>query len=158
MKNKFRAFTLAELLVSMIIAGIVVSMASYAFIIAYKRLDTYRQTGHQIREVLAAFSVIGNDVENAVKITGDERRMIFSSKVRDDIIYEFRGENIVRNDGLVNDTFFISNYNTHLRYIEPGEREERVIIEIFFESGEKIPFHYSKEYGSDILMRTENKN
>jgi prepilin-type N-terminal cleavage/methylation domain-containing protein len=106
--KQFKAFTLLELLVGMILSGIVLTATFSAYHIITKQYEAYRDKTKSIAEFSFFVSQLQSDFSNAttiLRISENEIRLQSEKKVLE---YEFSGKEVLRNDFFRTDTFLIA--------------------------------------------------
>ena len=164
--KKVKAFTLVELLVSMLISSIVISMAYVSYDIVYKQFSNYKNINKKINEVILIDMLLKNDFFQAKEIyckTSD--KLIFKDKQNHENTYLFTPGYIIRKSNEVNDTLFIGaskilfKFQNEELFSDNASLTNKLMDEFCFESfvlGEIEQFHYKKEYAADVLMNWEN--
>jgi prepilin-type N-terminal cleavage/methylation domain-containing protein len=106
--KQFRAFTLLELLVGMIVSGIVLTATFSAYRIITKQYENYRDKSESNSEVSFFASQLEFDFansENIKFISENEIELRSEKRIMD---YRFSEKRILRNDFLRVDTFIVS--------------------------------------------------
>lgn len=149
-----------ELLVTMIISSIVLSIASLAYEIIYKQYYTYRKSNDKIIESLTLKTILNNDFILSEKIIKSSKGFIVMDKTGKNVNYILSSGNIIREVSQVMDTFFLSVQHPQFKFQRQQQDENKCIDEFYFEStvlNEKEQFHFFKLYGSNIIMQAEKE-
>ncbi len=156
--QKVKAFTLMELLVSMLISGIVISIIYLCYEIIYKQYLGYKDTNHTISQAVLLNSLLKTDFTQAAYITKSEEGLLFSESGGHTTGYRFNELFVLREVNDVKDTFFIPVREIRIRFQkEEQEAPSGLIDELSFDSNildQQEHFQYHKQYGADVLMNS----
>lgn len=160
--KRLKAFTLMELLVAMLISTIVVGISYQAYHIVYQQYMSYRKNNQLINNVFMLHTALQTDFMNAKFVNKKEDAVVMKDKDGNKIIYFFDQNYILRNVNEMQDTFFVSANDMHLKFISEDQKAtEGIIDEFYFTSlvaGEEEHFHFSKTYAADVLMEAEKEH
>ncbi len=154
--QKAKAFTLMELLVSMLISGIVISIIYLSYEIIYKQYEEYKKTNQKITQTLLLNTLLKTDFLQSHYILNKEKGLVFIDKENHGIGYQFEELYVLRKVNEVQDTFFIAAKEISIKF--QNEKQEvplGLIDELIFDAtilDEQEHFHYQKNYGADVLM------
>jgi prepilin-type N-terminal cleavage/methylation domain-containing protein len=160
MNTRIKAFTLLEVVVSMIIAALVITIAYTAYQIIHRSYATYQLKNTQMAMLLRLDELLQKDFSRSMLIsrTADGLAFTDSSSV---IRYTFTAGAVVR-EGISIDTFRVITQNINLQFESktltafPAEEPESDRIDELSFNGlyadEIIPYHYHKQYSSENLI------
>lgn len=156
------AFTLAELLIGMIVSGIVIGSCYTAYSLIYKQYESYRKIKNATVAAMQFNSMVNNDFIDAELITYKENTLVIK-KVNNLLQYEFNDLFILRKENEVTDTFQLSPLNIETKPItfnelNQAERTTTVISSFSFDAQilqETEHFTFSKNYSAETLMNYE---
>jgi prepilin-type N-terminal cleavage/methylation domain-containing protein len=106
--KKFKAFTLLELLVGMILSGIVLTATFTAYRITTKQYETYSSKSKAITEISFFVSRLQADFSNATTIIQHSENSIQLQSEKRMLEYRFTAATVLRNDFNRIDTFNVS--------------------------------------------------
>ena len=149
-----------ELLVTMVISSIVISIAFVAYEIIYKQYYSYKNTNDKIRECLTLKTTLNNDFILSEKIIKSAKGLSMIDRMGKILSYNLSKDYIIRELDEVRDTFFLPIENLQIKFQKHDQVENEYIDEFSFEAllfNEKEEFHFFKQYGCDRIMESENK-
>ena len=150
-----------ELLVTMLVSSIMISITCLSYQIIYKQFNSYKKSIDKIVEAITFDSILKNDFLTSVKILKSSSGIALMNPEGNIISYNLSTQFIIREFKSLRDTFFLSAQNPEIKF-KKNKQEflNEYVDELYFESffpNEKRKFHYLKQYGSDVLMEDENK-
>jgi prepilin-type N-terminal cleavage/methylation domain-containing protein len=160
LNRKIKAFTLIELVVTMVISSIVVMLAFTCYEITYKQYLNFRKSNNTVTQVILFNSLFKQDVllSDLVSKTDDNDitlRMNDSVSVN----YSFGSNYILRKyNELTPDTFPITSVTVKEQFQNNLVDENGLVDDITISGvvrGENVFFSCSKEYDADLLMKQE---
>ncbi|MND62579.1 hypothetical protein D3C87_511250 [compost metagenome] len=162
MKNpKFRAFTLMELTIAMLISAISIGMAFYMFQY-FQQLFLRQQKQRQERFSYSLFKhLIQQDINRAVWLKTSENGLHCEGE-NGNIDYQFDPAFIVRDQyNNQKDTFMIQTISLdmtpRLQHLPSEDLTDHVNLKIRFENKEH-QFNYNKTYSAQQLLQAEPSN
>jgi hypothetical protein len=158
--TKLNAFTIMEITITMLLAGLVISITYTAYTIISGSYLGFTNKNREIAEVIQLDRLLKKDFYRASSISGNNQKILFRTDSAD-IRYEFAPDRVTRTQGIT-DTFKIQtetmsvtfeNQPLHdsLTTDRPGlldDMEWKIILQ-----NEKIPYHYHKQYSSVNLFQ-----
>lgn len=138
--KQFKAFTLLELLVGMILSGIVLTATFNAYRIITRQYESYNEQSSTITQVSFFVSQLQSDFENALTVIYDPENKIRLQSEAKMLEYRFGEKYILKDDHLRIDTFFVAVYG----------------IEAFIKS-EKVKEENSEIDELRVLLNSEGK-
>lgn len=154
--KKLKAFTLIELVIAIVLSGFVMGMGSAGYLIMSKQFRNYKSINDNVSDAAELFSVLQCDIQQAKEVIKKSGSAIETSLKNRNVKYSFEKKYIVRNTGLVRDTFFVSTLNLETSFKNnKQELSEGLIDELSFNVGDKeqmFQFHSIKQYGADVLL------
>ncbi|OFY93711.1 MAG: hypothetical protein A3K10_17215 [Bacteroidetes bacterium RIFCSPLOWO2_12_FULL_31_6] len=147
---KLRAFSFLEVMVSIVISGIVISIAYSVFIFTHKQFFRFTSIKTEIKNYFELTEVLNNDFETANKVVKKSDQEIEMQLLEKNINYFFDTDYILRTVDSKTDTFFFTVSNLNYTIINELKEEpliESLMLNIEDKSGEKIMSFY-KNYGA----------
>lgn len=153
--TKLKAFTISELVVSMILTGIVISIAVTLLFMVKSQFVTFQEKNKTLYELNLFKTLLNKDFEKAEGIIWDETELSFKGSSTK-LTYIFDEEYIVRNQSQLIDTFLlrISDVNTLLL-------DNNLVVDFSFdiESHNKVySVHFRKQYAPSTIMNHLSNN
>jgi prepilin-type N-terminal cleavage/methylation domain-containing protein len=156
---KLRAFTLMELMVTMVVSSIVIGAIYSGFDIVRKQFSVYQDKNGKVAELLFFNSLINKDIINASSVMRTDIELIMINNNDRKITWVMDEQMIVRRDHLSEETFDLPVRNFECRLqSEEVTRENAYIDEILFDiylKNDQQQFHFKKNYGTDFLLTAE---
>ncbi|MDB5133281.1 MAG: hypothetical protein JWR02_3030 [Mucilaginibacter sp.] len=160
MKQRVRAFTIMEVTISMLIAGLLVAITYTSYSIIVKSYRSFTAKNEDMAVLISLDHVLKRDFDRADLILRETDG--FRLKNSDQVIkYTFSPDFITR-IAVKMDTFKVETQelNASFENIPVGEvqvtdeesRLDDVAFTLVFQN-EKIPYHYHKLYSSDNLIK-----
>lgn len=155
MKTKFKAFTLFELVLGMLLAAIVIGMAYYASSIFIRLFDGYSKANVLQSELLLFKKVVSRDVERAAEVRLLDNELLLKDEAGGLMLsYELGTDWVVRR-GMLADTFKLDSLL--LKGTFEGQVAESGLTDVLVFSFlyEKEPglFQVSKHYSAADLFK-----
>lgn len=147
---KLRAFSFLEVMVSIVISGIVISIAYSVFIFTHKQFFRFTSIKTEIKNYFELTEILNNDFETANKVVKKSDQEIEMQLVEKNINYFFDTDYILRTVDSKTDTFFFTASNLNFTVINELKEEpliESLKLNIEDKSGEKTMSFY-KNYGA----------
>jgi Tfp pilus assembly major pilin PilA len=110
--QRLLSFTIIELMISMLITGIVVSMSYYILYLSKRQFDNYKIKSEKINTYIEFRKTFQNDINKANIIddyTASSVLSMYTINNGKTIKYTFQPEYIVRSINLISDTFNLKN-------------------------------------------------
>ncbi len=151
MANKVQAFTIIEVMVTVVITSVVI-LLSLSVYSSYKRVFMRFNEGVEANYQLMLFDKqLEEDIKSIPEMIFEDGRLVFQSKIGDKVLYCFNDSIIVRENGERLDTFFIAYTNLEFSYLFNS-----VINEFSFRSiSGNTEYYSSKEYSNAYLINKE---
>lgn len=157
---KVKSFTIIELMISLLISSIVVSLSYYTFILTTQQLSHYKIKSELLNRFLLLDKTLQNDFNNSVDIKDSAGSyLLLSSDSSDSLLvkYIFKNDFIVRNIDLVNDTFFLKSNLSKIDYVSDSlQIVKTLLLKIELKESIVTPI-FIKNYTSAELINAENK-
>lgn len=159
--KKIPAFTIIELMVTMLISSIAIGIMYTGYDIVSKQYVTYKKNNEIIAETLYLNALMNNDFGNARDVKRNEDGFELVDYANRLTIYELSEEFIVREVSFSIDTFHIPVQ--HIAFSMLGNEvlnESTLIDEVSFDitvNKETHSFHYKKQYDAAFLMEREEQ-
>jgi len=155
--NKFKAYTIVEMIVTMLITSVTISIAYSSFRIINGQFGLYKSRSHRNYELVLLDKFMMKDFTNAARVIRNAEG--YSCQYPDkEIDYEFEESYILRKSNLT-DTFKLKLMEPKFYFMNeeefvPGSLIDKVEFTGIIEE-ESLSFLYKKEYGADILLEKE---
>jgi prepilin-type N-terminal cleavage/methylation domain-containing protein len=159
-KQRVRAFTIIEVTVTMLIAGILIAITYTSYSIIVKSYRSFTAKNEDIVVLVSLDHVLQRDFDRTDMILKETDGITLKNS--DQVIkYTFGPDFIIRIAGKM-DTFKVQTQevNTSFENIPVGEvqadNEQNRLDDLAFTlvfQNEKIPYHYHKLYSSDNLIK-----
>lgn len=155
--KKLPAFTLMELLVTMVLSTIVVAAAFTGYEIMAGRYGSYQQVNAGIREAAWMNGLLLKDMQRAQQVTATGRTILLTAAPEQPVTYEFRDEYVLRHSHELTDTFHVSIKNSTARFNQLPVNAGDLIDELQLEAviGEEPErFVYRKNYPAAMRIKS----
>jgi len=156
--KRYRAFTIMELAVAMVISGIVVGFCYYAFLFVRRQSARYGEKSRVMNEYYLLSTAMEKDAARADRITdtADGHGVTFMN-AGGVVEYLFGDGVVVREGGGPPDTFRIKAAIDSVRYLNDSLRlVGTVFLRAEMEAGE-VDFFVNKEYSAQQVMEAEQE-
>jgi prepilin-type N-terminal cleavage/methylation domain-containing protein len=154
--KRIAAFTLLEMMIGMLISGLVVAAAFSAFRIVASQHKRYKMRHADLSQVANFRQALAHDFFRADSLlTGEANTIrIFGKQV---VEYHFSEKFVLRDDGQVRDTFFVSSTSMRINQQTAEASKPHVLLhalemQLVFGSS-RLPFRLLKKYPSAIYLR-----
>lgn len=158
MKSKIPAFTILELIVSMILSSVVIITALALNLYTIKVTNVIKQINLKLMERSTFYNLIENEVLIAKSITGDSDHWEITIQEDQVIHYYINNLNTVRCSNGICDTFHLALLEKHVEYLDEITLQNPLISHISFaieNDDQTLPFQLSKEYSaSEVIQLT----
>ena len=151
--RKIPAFTVMELMVTMVISGIVVMAALQFYIIFNKLIYQKNNTMEAGKEALQFYYVLKNDTDSAVSLTSSREGIMMQLPEKNFIQYEFFDKYVVRVLNNQSDTFRVKVTDLNSEKDQTTGYDNVIALEIE-NSKETFPILLEKTYTNDVLLNT----
>ena len=153
----FRAFSLIELLVALVISSIVIGIACKMYLVANQQFRQYKKGADQTTREVVFKGLLKADFFQSLAVVRKSERSIEARLVDKVINYEWNDKYVVRIGAGVKDTFFIPVTSTGLKFQnkEQGQSDELIdqMVIVSKEDGQEQDFCFFKEYSAEVLMQ-----
>jgi prepilin-type N-terminal cleavage/methylation domain-containing protein len=160
MRTKFKAFTLVELLVGMIISALVISFCYSAYTIIYKQFLNYKNIKTQLVNAMQLNTILTTDFITSESVFYNEDKLVLNSLDKSFLIYSFNDGYILRTQNETTDTFKLVADEFKISYL--SEISSFLVNEISFDAtvlNEKEHFNFYKNYSAETAITIiQNKN
>lgn len=155
--KKLKAFTIIELIVTMIISGIVISMAFTIYFKTSTSFQRYVINAQSINDAMALHVLLRKEFENAENVQFRRGRLEIH-KGEHIIYYDFAEEYVIRELKYDADTFWVYTKNLEYERLK-SNRLYITTISFTFDLYENLyfPFFVSKEYTNQQLYKFSSK-
>lgn len=153
MYKKLKAFTLLELSVVMVIAGLVFAISFSAYNIINRQYTEFKNTSEKILDISMITSILTKEFSEAGEIRKTGNELLLTKTDGNRIIYRFESDALIRKDNEVEDKFE-NIVNEKISFLGAEQTESNGLVdELYFEIGkDAFPLHVKKYYAADVLM------
>ena len=157
--EKLRSFTIVELSVSLLIGGIVISLAYYTYFLFINQYKTRQKKSALMQESLLFRKAINSDIDQYEFIRDSASLVIFTNASSHDFVqYNFEGNFIVRNSSYTTDTFYVKKLGFKFYHVNDSAQLVNR-MDIFFQANkENFNFIFCKSYSSKQLLMEHYDN
>jgi prepilin-type N-terminal cleavage/methylation domain-containing protein len=159
-QHRLKAFTILEVTITMLIAGVLIGITYTSYSIVFKSYHSFSVKNEDMTVLITLDHLLKRDFEKADTILKDTGGIILTKDNRL-IKYEFMPDFVVRIAART-DTFKVQTQELNTTFenvpiveLQATAEENRIdgldFIVIF--QNEKIPFHYRKLYSSENLIQ-----
>ena len=153
-KNKIKAYTILELLITMVVTSIIVSILYLLFLTLSQRYEAFNRNEFEVTTISLFKNTIKRDFYRSdfLLLNTKELKCIRNGEA---VIYSF-GEKFIKRKAKKNnivDTFTIKVKQIDPVFINDNKLKllKRIALKVDF-LGREIGVHLSKDYASDILI------
>jgi prepilin-type N-terminal cleavage/methylation domain-containing protein len=155
--GKFQAFTIIELVISLIISGVVIAISYYCLIFFEKQFELYKESSDLNQTYQLFKKAICHDLESSILSTDSVNEILFYSDglQNKSTVYTMEDKFIVRNTFLEKDTFKLESRVHKMNYQSDSLH---AINAIYFQiklTDEFVDCIFEKEYSAQELMKSE---
>jgi competence protein ComGF len=152
LKKKIKAFTIMELLVTLVLTSIIVSLASSIYLNMQKYFSDSEAAYEKNSDINFLIGLIKNDFENASSVVSSFGLITLISNDSKMLEYNFGDEYIIRKKEYQRDTFYVKTEELDIiRLDNNSDLVTEIKADIIIDDG-VIPFHIYKSYTRDILF------
>lgn len=157
MTSKVKAFTIIEMIMSLIISSVLIGIIYSIFLIISTQVENYQQRSGAIAGFLILRNVMERDFVKASIIRASPGLLNLNCP-DENIRYEFNDEFIRRYDNNTVDSFFIKSYRHQTTYVSDALQlvtsfQAEVVV-----GKEKSKLIFKKKYSAVELINAENTN
>jgi prepilin-type N-terminal cleavage/methylation domain-containing protein len=157
----FKAFTILELLVVLIISSIIVGIGASCYVIAERSIVQYVTVNKSISNVFLFNSIFNNDINRSDVLLKTDGGIKMIGSNFSETEYFILNKKMIRLSGDVRDTFDCNFENVDYLFEQSlVQNSNNIVDEIIFNAvvfNEKEIFHYAKEYDRLTLMINQEK-
>lgn len=160
--KKVAAFTLMELLITMMISSIVIGLCYSAYSFTYKEFLLFKKVKQEVVDAMQFNSLLNSEFQNAEKIVYSEHQLLFYFENNNTLSYELNDSLIIRKESEIIDTFHLKATNVKASFLFENDSVPISLINDFsFDAkvlGEAEYFHFTKNYSGETMMNYESSN
>lgn len=152
MNRKLPAFTIMEMIVTLVISSVAFSISAGVYLTAGRYYRDILSRYESDQEFTVFYATMNDDFQQAFRITEDHDRIFLDKESGEDVFYEFSSKSIIRQIGWQADTFAVSATDMVFTRLSP---EEDLISDVSFsmEGFEKsTQVHVRKKYPRGVLF------
>lgn len=158
MRHRIKSFSLLEMVIVMLLSSMVIAIGYQGYVMFYRQFLGFRGRADANARISMFDSRIFSDCADSreVRKTGNGIAFIFKNKT---ITYLIEGDNIVRRQEAVQDTFQLATPEVSMKFGGLPAEVSGLVDEINIEtrSGEEVTtFRYRKRYGADVIINQAN--
>jgi hypothetical protein len=157
--NKLKAYTIMEMIVTMLIAGITISMAYSSYKIISGQFGQYKTNSQRNYDLILFDKLLLKDFINSNQVIRQSNgvKCVYNDKA---IEYLFENIYVIRKSEIT-DTFKIVISNPKFYFLNEDNFVPEVLIDkVEFDGiigNDTLPFVYKKQYGADVLIEKERE-
>jgi Tfp pilus assembly protein PilE len=163
-RNRVKAFTILEVTITMLIAGLLIGITYTSYSIIVKSYRSFTLKNDDMAVLVSLDHLLKRDFERAEVIVKDHDGIVLTAN--DKVIrYGFKPDYIIRSSTRV-DTFKVQTQNVttifenaEINEVQETEEQNRIDelgFTLLFQN-QKIPYHYHKLYSSvNLIQRNPN--
>jgi len=157
--KKLKAFTILELMVTMIISSLVIGIIYTSYDFIGKQFISYKVVNEEITEAMTSNSLINRDINDAGYIQKTTGGIHIIYKKEKSLNYIFEVQYVIREINNVRDTFSIPIFNVEMRLLNEKQLQTGGLIDELLlttqVTGETQQFRFKKQYAADVLMELD---
>ena len=162
--KRVKAFTILEVTIAMLIAALLIGFTYTAYSIVVKSYSSFNRKNQDMAELVRLDEWLKKDFAHAETVQKDTAGIVFNSEGHH-VKYRFDPDFIIRTE-IKSDTFKVKTDSVATSFeslpvneLGPADEQNRLDdldLVILFQ-GEKIPYHYHKQYSSvNLINRNTN--
>ncbi|MDR1729758.1 MAG: hypothetical protein LBR52_03755 [Prevotellaceae bacterium] len=153
--KRLPAFTLTDVIVTMIISMLVMGIAFSIFRFAYDQISSYQRANDDYKELYQLYHVMQEDFQHSSECNyrQNEWQMLMQGGYKE-YLYTLSDNMVIRKTGISSDTFRVSIENIIVKF-NNEEQISGIIDEIDFDvttKGITLPYKFVKEYAAEMKM------
>ncbi|HYE55526.1 MAG TPA: prepilin-type N-terminal cleavage/methylation domain-containing protein [Chitinophagaceae bacterium] len=152
--RKIRAFTVMELVISLMISSIVISIAYYAWLLVSRQFGDYQERSVRVQEYVLFTKALETDLDRAVLLR-DSAGLLNVYGKDGSVYYRFAEEYVLRQGVEFADTFRVGVKDVVFGYVHdtlPAVQKVNVVLRLNEQAMENI---FYKQYSATELMNAE---
>jgi len=157
--NRIHAFTLVELIVTLLIGSIITGIIYYSYLLFNKQFIKYRENSEWINEFIVLQKALQQDIDAASRVRDSAgRNLILENYARDRIIYyEFKDSSVLRRTALNESRFVINTGTVNFIYINDSIRLVKALLVECKKGTDKTGAVFNKNYSSAQIINYQNE-
>jgi hypothetical protein len=154
--KRLKAFTLADMMVSMIISSLVIAFAYTAYLVIVKNFYSFKASNQETEEVHTLYGLMKQDIATCLYMRKQDNNLVLQMPAGSGILYQIGDLYVLRKLKTRQDTFQVKVHNVNsffktIPVVNAGALIDEVQLDTEL-SGEKQSFTLTKRYGADIVM------
>jgi type II secretory pathway pseudopilin PulG len=159
--KRLPAFTLTDVIVTMLISMLVMGIAFSIFRFSYNQIIAYQKANDDYKELFQLYNAMQEDFQRAGECT------YYRNELQMQILggyktyrYTLLNNGVIRTTAISSDTFHVNIENIVAKF-NNEEQLSGIIDEIDFEvtlNGERLPYKFAKEYAAETQMELTDEN
>ncbi|HOU69130.1 MAG TPA: hypothetical protein PKW49_11255 [Paludibacteraceae bacterium] len=153
--KKFDGFTLADVIVTMIISMLITGIAFSIFRFSYNQLFMYQKENEVFQDLYVLHFAIQSDIDKAEQMQYQAGDLLLNSFSGEGKKYLFLDHIIVRESASLKDTFFFDTKDISATY-DGNAPAQGIVDEFSFSVSMKqrdFPYKFTKKYPSEIVIK-----
>lgn len=148
--NKLKAYTITELVISMVVTGIIISIAGTILFMFNKQHSTFQSSNKELHQINLLHTLLNKDFEQSESVKWSNNTLSLESiEVRTE--YSFEDNYVTRLEKSVIDTFHVPT--TEINFEKNSELDLITLFEFDFQlNNQKSSILLRKEYTPDVLL------
>ena len=155
--KKAAAFSMIDVVVTLIISMLVMGIAFTVFEFSYKQIYSYKDVNDDYKELYQLYTVMQEDFQRASEIKYDNHELQMLMQTQKKYNYLLFDEMIIRKTELSSDTFFVDVQNIRTLF-KTQEQSSGLIDELNFtltKGDVELPYKFIKQYSAEMYMELE---
>ncbi len=157
--KKLKAFTLLELVFTMVLMSIVAGMGYEALHYTRVQFHNFKSKGEQVLSANVLYSQLSHDIDRATEVSPNNSSILLSGIWDQPVQYVFDEEYVIRSIEDKEDTFFVGTEDVQFRFDGTQQFLSNQLIDDIRFTGylndQPLAFHFHKDYAADLLMKRE---
>ena len=156
--KKIRAFTLVEMIFTMLLTGILISLIYIIFSVVSKNFQDYGDKSHNMKHLLQLTTLMNHDIEMAQQVREELDGGFICIKGDDKLLYQFWHDKITRVKDLSTDTFHVVLLDYDFSFFGKDELVQEINLVFKLENREQVPVKIYKNYSNYIKYTASIKD
>lgn len=155
-----KAFTILELIITMMISAILIGMAFTMYSIVSRSYQSFSKKNDEVLTMLTLDRLLKKDFSTAERIARKDSALLIISRA-DTARYTFKSGFLVRTRGIT-DTFRVDHRQLETKFegrryeasVDSAALQDELSFGISYHE-QVIPYHYRKQYSSETLLQND---
>ncbi|TMI63743.1 MAG: hypothetical protein E6H07_13315 [Bacteroidetes bacterium] len=152
-----KAFTVIELIMTLLISGIVITIAFYAFLFVNKQFGHYIARSNQMNEYALFKKALETDLNRSAFLVDSAGILVCKMYANSDVIYFTSDDLIIRYNEIATDSFRIKNTGFTASFVTGTDKIMNGLLVKLVLMGQDIEMKFDKNYSAEELINAEIK-